>query len=243
MSMRETMTKYIFFIFCSLFCANNSFAQNSTSSFNQSNNNTSSFSGISSTPPPSASAPAVDDNKSVDINNANTKLDNSIEVGSPGVKKIRIAIPNFALADSGLSITSNDALKFTKRFNDILAFTNWFDFIPQNAFLSAKNFALEPFQAQDWSIIKSEFVVFGKVTKAKSDKKFNLELRLYNVKLQNMLVGKIYNNLDLKLADIALRRFGDVLINSLTGIPGPFMSKIAFVGKRSGEKRCRYLTF
>ncbi len=50
-----------------------------------------------------------------------------------------------------------------------------------------------------------------------------------------MLVGKIYTNLNMKLADIALRRFGDVLIESLTGVAGPFMSQIAFVGKNGNN--------
>ncbi|MES2614879.1 MAG: DPP IV N-terminal domain-containing protein [Bdellovibrionota bacterium] len=202
------MIKFIVLISCSFLMATASFANDST---------------------------IVDENSSVDLNTNNTKLDNSIDVGTPGVKKVRVAIPNFSLSDNNLPITSNDALKFTKRFHDILDFTNWFEFVPQNAFISKKNPVLEPFQAQDWAIIKTEFVIFGKITRAKNAKNFNLELRLYNVKLQNMLVGKMYANLNLNLADIALRRFGDVLVESLTGTPGPFMSKIAFVGKRNAK--------
>lgn len=226
-------------MFCGLLVTKNIFAQSSSSSFSQAGN-TSSFSSGENAANNNTPTPAIDNSKNVDMS-SNTKLDNSIDVGSPGIKKIRIAIPNFLLADNNLSLSTNDALKFTKRFNDILAFTNWFDFIPQSAFLSNKNFALVPFQAQDWSIIKTEFVVLGKVTKAQNDKKFNLELRLYNVKLQNLLVGKIYTNLNLKLADVALRRFGDVIIESLTGIPGPFMSKIAFVGKKVGNNSQIYI--
>jgi TolB protein len=160
------------------------------------------------------------------------KLDNTIDVGAPGVKKIRIAIPNFVLTDKNISLSTQDLNLLTKRMNSILAFTNWFDFIPQDAFLSPANVALLPFQASQWKTLKAEYVLFGKFTVAKIPGKFNLEIRLYDVKSQNQVVGKLYTNLNLKTSDIALRRFGDVTIGALTGTTGPFMSQIVFVGKK-----------
>ena len=44
------------------------------------------------------------------------------------------------------------------------------------------------------------------------------------------------------MADIAIRRFGDVLIESLTGTAGPFMSKIAFVGKKGNKNSKIYIS-
>ena len=160
------------------------------------------------------------------------KLDNTIDVGAPGVKKIRIAIPNFVLTDKNISLSKQDLNTLTKRMNNILAFTNWFDFIPQDAFLSPANVANLPFQASQWKTLKAEYVLFGKFTASKSSGRFNLELRLFDVKSQNQIIGKLYTNLNLKSSDIALRRFGDVTIGALTGTTGPFMSQIVFVGKK-----------
>lgn len=115
---------------------------------------------------------------------------------------------------------------------NILDFTNWFEFIPQDAFNSQTNLVLQPFQAAQWKAIKADYVVFGKFTTAKNTNRFNIELRLFDVKSQNQLIGKLYANVTAKTADIALRRFGDVLVGALTGTPGPFMSQIVFVGKK-----------
>jgi TolB protein len=163
------------------------------------------------------------------------KLDNVIDVGSPDIKKIRIAIVPFVSSDSGSSHYGLDLSQLTKRFVELLDFTNWFDFVPESSYLSNKNPALDTFKAQNWSVLKTEFVVFGKLTPIVDSKNFNLELRLYNVKAQNLLLGKVYSNLNSKMADIALRRYGDLLLESLTGIQGPFMSKIAFVGKTNSR--------
>lgn len=160
------------------------------------------------------------------------KLDNTIDVGAPGVKKIRIAIPNFVSTDKSISLNTQDLNSLTKRMNNILAFTNWFDFISQDTFLAPGNVALLPFQASQWKILKVEYVLFGKFTVAKNSGRFNLELRLYDVKSQNQIIGKMYTNLNLKSSDIALKRFGDIIIGALTGTTGPFMSQIVFVGKK-----------
>jgi TolB protein len=160
------------------------------------------------------------------------KLDNTIDVGAPGVKKIRIAIPSFALLNQNIPLSKQDLNTFTKRMNNLLAFTNWFDFIPIDAFLTLQNVALSPFQASQWKTLKAEYVLFGKITPAKNSGRFNIELRLYDVNSQNQIVGKLYTNLNMNSADIALRRFGDLTIGALTGTAGPFMSQIVFVGKK-----------
>ncbi|WP_161597665.1 PD40 domain-containing protein [Fluviispira multicolorata] len=161
-----------------------------------------------------------------------SKLDNTIEVGAPNVRKIRMAIPNFALSEKTISINSNELNNFSKRLTSILSFTNWFEFIPQEALLTSQTVALQPFQTAQWKALKAEFVILGKFTKAKNQTRFNLELRLFDVKSQIQLIGKMYNNLTIKSTDMALRRFADVSVAALTGTAGPFMSQIVFVGKK-----------
>ena len=212
-------------------------AQSSSSSFGSSGNTSSFATSSSNTSIPPAASPfnpalPTPTDKPTDVAGT-TKLDSIIDVGAPGIKKIRIAIPTFAMAENKLSLSSSDTMKLTKRFTEILNFTNWFDFVPPSSFVTKKNPVLEPFQSMDWSVLKTEFVVFGKFTKATEQGKFNLELRLYNVKLQNMVMGKIYTNISLRVTDLVLRRYGDALVEALTGTPGPFLSNIAFVGKNN----------
>lgn len=156
-------------------------------------------------------------------------LDNTINVGDPGIKKIKIAIPKFVFTESYPSVKA-EAL--TDRFASILDFTTWFEFISDDKMKPIEKAALEPFDAAAWTAIDAEYVVYGKATGIKNKNLFNLELKLYNVKNRSMAIGKVYHNLTSRLVDVALRRFGDVLINNLTGVPGPFMSHIAFVGKK-----------
>lgn len=160
------------------------------------------------------------------------KLDNTIDVGAPSVKKIRIAIPNFLNVDNSVPVSKIDLNNFTKRMNSILAFTNWFEFIPPESFPKVANIALQTFQAAQWKTLKAEYVIIGKFAPASGGNKFNIEFRLFDVKSQSQLVGKLYTNLTIKTADIALKRFGDVLVGALTGTPGPFMSQMVFVGKK-----------
>lgn len=161
-------------------------------------------------------------------------LDNTINVGDPGIKKIKIAIPKFVSTESHPLVKSET---LTSRFSDILNFTTWFEFIAENKMEALEKTALEPFDATAWTAIDAEFVVYGKVTGVKNKSLFNLELKLYNVKTRSMAIGKVYHSLTPRLVDMALRRFGDVLINSLTGVPGPFMSHLAFVGKKEAGSK------
>jgi TolB protein len=164
-----------------------------------------------------------------------SKLDNTIDVGSPGVKKIKITIPNFFLTDKSIPISNSDLNKFTKRMNNILAFTNWFEFISQEIQQYNSKQSLLPFQATTWKSLKTEYVLIGNFTTSSSQNRFNLELRLFDVKTQNLIIGKNYLNLNFKSVDVALKRFGDLLIEALTGTPGPFMSQIVFVGIKQSD--------
>jgi TolB protein len=138
------------------------------------------------------------------------KLDNSIHVGAPGMKKIKIAISDFS-TDKTTSFAQKNSSEMTKRLENILDFTNWFDFVQNNT--------------------SAEYAVIGKVTNSNREDNFDLDLQFENIKSKKVLIQNTYKNLNANSADIALRKFGDYLIQSLTGTPGPFMSRIAFVGR------------
>ena len=221
---------FLLTILASANCSLLSYAQNN-SSYSQNGNSSSFDTAKPVVVPKKADSPIKKPEVTEDLI-PEGKLDNTIDVGAPGVKKIRVAIPNFVVSDKSVSLSSQDLNLLTKRMNSILGFTNWFEFIPQDSFPKVANIALQPFQAAQWKPFKAEYVILGKFTPATVSNKFNLEFRLFDVKSQNQIVGKLYTNLNLKTSDIALRRFGDVIVGALTGTPGPFMSQIVFVGKK-----------
>jgi TolB protein len=164
---------------------------------------------------------------------ADGTLNNTINVGAAGVKRIRIALPAFVVTENSAVVSAADLVSYHDRFQSLLDFTNWFDVIPPQAYVSA-NAALSPFKASEWSLIKADYVLFARIVpvyKKGLEDGFHLELRLYDVQTQNMLVGKVYSNINKSMVDMTLRRFGDVMIQALTGSYGPFMSQIVFVGR------------
>jgi TolB protein len=233
MIMNKFLQCFVVTVYC-LICFNSfSYAQNDSSY--SSSGSSSSFNSQSKTDLKNETVKQSNETKQTENGDlvSEGKLDNTIDVGAPGVKKIRIAIPNFVARDKNVPLTTHELSALTKRMNNILAFTNWFDFIPQDAFLTSASVALQPFQASQWKILKAEYVLFGKFTESKNLGRFNIEFRLFDVKSQNQIVGKLYTNLNYKSSDIAIRRFGDILVGALTGTPGPFMSQIVFIGKKN----------
>jgi TolB protein len=174
--------------------------------------------------------------KSLNINKTHfseeKKWDNTIDVGAPGIKKIQIALPPFLSSNTNTYHT--EALLFSKRLHDILNFTNWFEFVSPELISDLRIDQNEIFKTDHWQHIKAEYVIFGKIIEyqKKSPSLFHLELRLFDVKLQQQIIGKSYQNMNLKTADLALRRFADLTLEALTGSLGPFLSQIVFVGKK-----------
>jgi len=139
-------------------------------------------------------------------------VDNFLHVGAPGVKKIRLFIPNF---DQKNTSSGELAQPIKSRLESMLAFTNWFELTTD-----ANN---------------AEFILAGNISGSK--KNADLNLKLINAKTKAVLTNDTYKNLTEKTFDLPLKKFGDEFIKSLTGIPGPFMSRLAFVGRDMHHKK------
>lgn len=84
----------------------------------------------------------------------------------------------------------------------------------------------------DWKSIGADFLVKGAVTR--NGDSVQLEALLFDVANQRRLMGKKFNGSPHDVGEMA-RRFVDAVMLAVTGTPGPFDSKIAFVSTGGGR--------
>ncbi|HVN27235.1 MAG TPA: hypothetical protein VMT64_02045, partial [Candidatus Binataceae bacterium] len=93
-------------------------------------------------------------------------------------------------------------------------------------------YELGQFNLDDWKSIRAEFVVKGAV---KIDGgKVQITARLFDVYGQRAMMGKTFGGDSSEVPRMA-RRFADAILKAVTGIQGPFDSKLAFVSTRGGR--------
>jgi len=172
---------------------------------------------------------------------------NFIYVGSPSIKKIRVAIPNFYIEQP--SKKSSSVLAVTNRFKELLEFTHWFYVLPQDVYPNEN--ADNSSKLDEWKVLQTEYVVFGKLTQKKSQNSYDFDLWAEDISKNKIVAKKSYSNVILpystlrsskadtvqKDLNLILRDFGDVFVKEVTGKASPFMTQIAFVGRASQHAR------
>ncbi len=162
-----------------------------------------------------------------------------IDVGSPNAKQIRVAVTDFEIVNAE---NKSPVVSATNRFKEILEFTNWFYLIPNSTFPDQKKNT--NFNVNTWQMLKAEFVVLGKL-KSSHNGRYTLELSVVDVPKNTVVAKRTYPNVYLTTEEktknvevsqrinYVLRDFGDVAVNAITGRPGPFMTRLTFVGRKS----------
>lgn len=154
-----------------------------------------------------------------------------IDVGRAGSRKLKMAIPVFG-ADAGTSVTEADKEFAAERLSDIFSFTNSFDFVPASSYLAKGKVASKPIQYDEWTPIQTEAVIFGKFAPSAVNGKFTLDLRFYDIKRRQQLLGVRYSDFEVGDLERVLRRFADKCLEKLTRDKGIFSTKLAFAGAR-----------
>lgn len=158
-----------------------------------------------------------------------------VAVGEARVKKSRIAFPSVYNAKG-----SADPSGYLREIRDIttedLAFSGLFEFMDPAAFIenpAASGAAPGTFKFSDWATINAQFLLKaeGKV----SGRDITLETYLYAVSSGKTLLSKRYTARPDSLRKLAHSVSNDVFF-ALTGMKGPFTSKLAFVSDVSGKK-------
>ena len=155
-----------------------------------------------------------------------------LEINQPHIRKIPLAIAPLKLLDarqqegklaqSCREVIIND-LDFSTFFNVLGDASTYLENSRKSGI------SLGTFDFKDWSLIGAELLIKGGYYQAGDQ--FILELRLFDVFSRKMIIGKRYRG---RLQDWRLmaHKFDNEVVKAITGLPGEFSSKIAFVGKK-----------
>ena len=157
-----------------------------------------------------------------------------VPIDQPSDKKMPIAITPLMRGEGG---SKGVAKEIPEIIQNDLTLSGYFEFIPPDAFLepagsSAVTTETIPFDL--WTAIEAQALIKGTVSESGGFLK--IQLRLFDPFLKQMLVGKEYTGTKKELRAIA-HRFSDEVMESLTGIRGPFSSRITYAAlARGGNK-------
>ncbi len=158
-----------------------------------------------------------------------------IDISNPFLRKIPIAIPLFKPFSGSLE-EDQTSVRASGLLAEALEFTGYFKMLDRESFLfdhRKSGIVIPDINFRNWTGIGSELLVTGGILM--QDRMIQIELRLYDVFKEKLLVGKRYKGTTEDLRIIVHRFCRDVLIK-LTGDPGVFDTQIAFVSTVAGNK-------
>jgi len=158
-----------------------------------------------------------------------------IDLTNPFLRKIPMAIPQFK-AQSPSSSEHGLTTPLADQFSKMLDFTGYFAMLDRASFLfdpQQSGIADVEINYGNWTVVGAELLITGGVQII--GQTLFLELRLFDTFKQKMLIGKRYRG---AMGDqrVMVRRFCSEVIRALTGNPGFFDSRFAFVSNGSGHK-------
>jgi TolB protein len=152
----------------------------------------------------------------------------------PGAQSFPIAIS--ALKDLGMGSTPGkqghgiaDAIAYD------LELSGWFRVLDRSAYIEepqATGIEAGTFDFRDWSVIGAEALVKGGFQVKGED--LMVELRLFDVFQQRMIVGKRYTGKTKDFRRIA-HKFADEIVFQFTGVRGVFDTRLAYVSNSGGR--------
>jgi TolB protein len=156
-----------------------------------------------------------------------------IDINSPYARKFKIAIPDFSNGNPGEE-KKELAVKLPEVISNDLDLSGYFAPMDKRAFLDPKpGLQLEEIRFKDWSVIGTELLLTGKYV-VYGDR-LEVEVRLFDVFYGRQLLGKRALG-DVTQQRYLMHRLADEIIRVLTGEPGIFSTKVAFVGTATGQK-------
>lgn len=96
----------------------------------------------------------------------------------------------------------------------------------------------EQIRFQDWRYLKTDFIAVGKLTPEGADR-FAVQFELHNVLTGQRLAGQRLSANSSSLRAVA-HRIADILFEQLTGVPGAFSTRIAFINVEGTLPQQRY---
>jgi TolB protein len=124
-----------------------------------------------------------------------------------------------------------------------LALSGFFTIVPPKSYIEDpqnSGYDLGSFNFADWSSLNAEFLVKGSVKV--SGGQVSVEALMFDVAQQRRMFGTRFNGSPSDVGEMA-RRFADSVLKAVTGVRGPFDTKIAFVSTGGGRFKEVYLAY
>lgn len=157
----------------------------------------------------------------------------TITIAGPGSQLSTIAVSGLkSLGGDDDHRVSNEFIGTLRRD---LELSGYFRIIDPHAYIEdaqSSGFELGQFNFADWKSINADFLVKGSIAADASGIK--MTVYLYDVAQQRRMMGKSYSG-NAPDAERMARRFADAILESATGVKGPFDSKLAFVSTQGGR--------
>ncbi len=157
-----------------------------------------------------------------------------IDITSPSMRKIPIAIPDFRYTGA------NDGHRDVgRRLSDIITndftLSGYFRALERTSFIERPEAGItrERIQFKDWSLIGADLLLKGGYESISNQ--LRAEIRLFDVISTKQLYGKRFVG-SVDQERYLMHRVADDIIQSLTGHPGPFLTRLAFIGTSTGRK-------
>lgn len=157
-----------------------------------------------------------------------------IDITSPSMRRISIAIPDFRHVG-----TENEYPDLGGKLAGIISndfdLSGYFRPLDKGSFIEPPRAGItrDSIDFRDWSVIGAELLL--KAGYEYIGQQLKLEARLFEVYSGKQLYGKRILGL-VEQSRYLMHRLANDIVLSLTGHPGPFLTKIAFVGTSSGQK-------
>jgi len=124
---------------------------------------------------------------------------------------------------------------FTEILRRDLKLSGYFRLIDQQTYIEdpqKSGYDLGQFNFGDWSSINAEFLVKGAIKR--DGENVSLVAMLFDVAQQRRMMGKKFTGIPHDVGEMA-RKFADAILESVTGLRGPFDTKLAFVSTDGGR--------
>jgi TolB protein len=159
-----------------------------------------------------------------------------LSISRGGGQRLRLAIPDFAPAEGGMSRRDGLGHDLSRTLADDLRMYRFFDLIDNQQFLQEAAQAdarTGEIAFNEWAELGAQALVKG--TYSQEGRDLIVECRLFDVAGQRMITGKRYRGPSDAFASM-MHRCADEIMIRFTGEPGIAQTKIAFISRQNGNK-------
>ncbi len=164
-----------------------------------------------------------------------------IDITAPVQRQIPVVVFPFKTINPVQNIPAITSLE--KVLQKDIKYSSFFRIISPASYLvdpKTQGIKKKEIRFSNWSIIGAELIITTGITVINN--KLNIELRLFDVFSKKLLLGRKYN-ISMAESRKAIHLFIDEMIKIMTGYPGNFLTKIAFVKSRAGKKEIYQVDF